>query len=71
MNITVPKEIFLTKEVGAHKEELHSFELALRAASIKKCILVQVSSVLSPGCRIVSRKEGLKIWDHIRWSKPG
>ena len=32
MNIWVPKKIFFTKGVGNHKEELHSFELALRNA---------------------------------------
>lgn len=61
MNIKAPREIFLTKGVGAHKEELHSFELALRDAGIEKCNLVQVSSIIPPGCRVVSRKEGLKL----------
>ncbi len=61
MNIKAPREIFLTKGVGVHKEELHSFELALRDAGIEKCNLVQVSSIIPPGCRVVSRKEGLKL----------
>ena len=60
MNVYVPKQIFLTKGVGAHKEELHSFELALRDAGIEKCNLVQVSSILPPGCRVISRTQGLK-----------
>ena len=30
----VPKGIFLTKGVGRHREELHSFELALRDAGL-------------------------------------
>jgi len=47
--------------VGTHKEELHSFELALREAAIVNCKLVQVSSILPAGCRVVSRKEGLKV----------
>ncbi|MBU4582499.1 MAG: pyruvoyl-dependent arginine decarboxylase, partial [Proteobacteria bacterium] len=46
MNVYVPKQIFFTKGVGLHKEELHSFELALRDAGIEKCNLVQVSSIL-------------------------
>ena len=46
----VPRGMFLTKGVGSHREELHSFELALRNAGIEKCNLVQVSSILPPGC---------------------
>jgi len=60
LNINVPRGVFLTKGVGTHKEELHSFELALRDAAIEKCNLVQVSSILPPGCRVISRNEGLK-----------
>lgn len=59
MEIFVPRLFFLTKGVGVHKEELHSFELALRDAGIEKCNLVQVSSILPPGCRMISRARGL------------
>ena len=59
MNSFVPKKIFFTKGVGFHKEELHSFELALRSAGIEKCNLVQVSSIFPPGCKVVSREKGL------------
>jgi len=52
--------MFFTKGVGTHREQLHSFELALRDAGIEKCNLVQVSSILPPGCKIISRAEGLK-----------
>jgi len=55
----LPKKIFLTKGVGNHREELHSFELALRDAGIEKCNLVQVSSIMPPGCRVISRIQGL------------
>ena len=60
MNPNVPKKIFLTKGVGTHKEELHSFELALRDAGIEKCNLVQVSSIFPPGCKLISKTQGLK-----------
>lgn len=60
MTAYVPHEIFLTKGVGTHKEELHSFELALRDAGIEKCNLVQVSSIFPPGCRMISKTQGLK-----------
>lgn len=55
-----PKKMFLTKGVGTHKEELRSFELALRDAGIEKCNLVLVSSILPPYCKVISRKQGLK-----------
>ncbi len=60
MNDYVPGMIFFTKGVGTHKEELHSFELALRDAGIEKCNLVQVSSIFPPGCRVISKDRGLK-----------
>jgi len=60
VNDFVPKKIFFTKGVGSHKEELHSFELALRSAGIEKCNLVQVSSIFPPGCKVISRERGLK-----------
>lgn len=60
MNDYVPGMIFFTKGVGTHKEELHSFELALRDAGIEKCNIVQVSSILPPGCRVISKDRGLK-----------
>ena len=53
----VPRGMFLTKGVGRHREELHSFELALRDAGIEKCNLVQVSSILPPGCRLIAKAQ--------------
>lgn len=55
-----PRRMFLTKGVGVHKEELRSFELALRDARIQKCNLVHVSSILPPYCKILSKNQGLK-----------
>ncbi|KUK26048.1 MAG: putative pyruvoyl-dependent arginine decarboxylase [Acetothermia bacterium 64_32] len=56
----IPRRVFLTRGVGRHRDELRSFELALRDAGIAHLNLVSVSSILPPGCRIVSRAEGLK-----------
>ena len=56
----VPKKIFFTKGVGRSKEQLTSFELALRDAGIAPYNLVSVSSILPPGAEIITRKEGLK-----------
>jgi len=57
----IPKYFFLTKGVGKHKEQLQSFELALRNAGIHHCNLVKVSSILPPGCKMLSREQGLQM----------
>jgi arginine decarboxylase len=57
----IPKFFFLTKGVGKHRERLQSFELALRDAGIHHCNLVNVSSIVPPGCELVSREQGLKM----------
>lgn len=57
----VPKKVFFTKGVGVHKDQLQSFELALRAAGIAKFNLVNVSSILPPGVKIISREEGIAL----------
>ena len=56
----VPKYVFFTKGVGRHKEELGSFEMALRDAGIEKFNLVTVSSIFPPGCKIVPKEKGLQ-----------
>ena len=57
----IPKKVFFTKGVGVHKEKLASFELALRMAGLAHCNLVLVSSIYPPGCKRLSREEGLKL----------
>ena len=57
----VPSKVFFTKGVGVHKEQLQSFELALRQAGIEKCNIVKVSSIFPPHCKIISRKKGLSL----------
>lgn len=59
--ILVPKKAFFTKGVGVHKEELRSFELALRDAGIQKCNLVNVSSIFPPKCQEISKEEGINL----------
>ncbi|MGD2066695.1 MAG: arginine decarboxylase, pyruvoyl-dependent [Candidatus Bathyarchaeota archaeon] len=56
----IPKFMFLTKGVGSHKERLASFELALRNAGIHRCNIVTVSSIIPPGCKLITKEEGLK-----------
>ena len=56
----VPTRVFLTKGVGRHMYKLKSFEEALRKAGVAQQNLVSVSSILPPGCKIVSKAKGLK-----------
>ena len=56
----VPKRVFFTKGVGRHRQELQSFELALRDADIEQCNLVYVSSIIPPNCTIISKDKGIK-----------
>jgi arginine decarboxylase len=56
----VPRRMFFTKGLGKHRNNLQSFEAALRVAGIAQFNLVRVSSILPPHCTIVSRDKGLK-----------
>ena len=56
----VPNRVFLTKGVGRHMYRLKSFEEALRVAGVAQQNLVQVSSILPPKCRVISREKGLE-----------
>ncbi len=57
----VPTKMFFTKGVGVAKQQLMSFELALRDAGIEKFNLVTVSSILPPGCQRITREKGLEM----------
>jgi len=56
----IAQKIFFTKGVGIHKEQLSSFDAALRDAGVAPFNLVDVSSIFPPGCKKISREEGLK-----------
>lgn len=56
----IPRQFFLTKGVGKHKEKLQSFEMALRSAGIHYCNLVTVSSIIPPGCKQITKEKGVK-----------
>ncbi len=58
-NEMMPTPLFFGKRVGKHQEQLGSFEMALRDAGIEKFNIVSVSSILPPGCRIISKSQGL------------
>ncbi len=57
----IPRYFFLTKGSGKHRESLQSFELALRSAGIHHCNIVNVSSIVPPGCKLITREKGLKM----------
>lgn len=58
--VYVPSEIFFTTGIGIDKNKLTSFEMALRDASIESNNIVNVSSILPPYCKIVSKEYGTK-----------
>jgi arginine decarboxylase len=56
-----PRFFFLTKGVGKHKENLESFELALRDAGINRFNLVTISSIVPPACKLIPREKGVEM----------
>ncbi len=59
----VPRKAFLTKGTGRHREQLTSFEMALREAGLANFNLVQVSSIFPPHCELVPPERGLALLD--------
>lgn len=53
--------MFFTKGVGVAKQQLMSFEMALRNAGIEKFNLVSVSSIMPPGCQRITKEKGLEL----------
>ncbi|HID42352.1 MAG TPA: arginine decarboxylase, pyruvoyl-dependent [Archaeoglobaceae archaeon] len=60
-DLLTPKRIFFTSGTGRHKDELVSFELALRDAGIEKYNLVTVSSIYPPRCEVIDVNEGINL----------
>src|SRR5271155_28894 len=56
----IPKRVFLTRGVGAHRQQLSAFEYALRDADIEQQNLVSVSSILPPQCELIMRGAGVE-----------
>ncbi|MCX7855335.1 MAG: arginine decarboxylase, pyruvoyl-dependent [Anaerolineae bacterium] len=57
----IPRKMFFTRGIGVHKQQLTSFEMALREAGIAHFNLVRVSSIFPPFCQVISREEGLAL----------
>ena len=59
--IILPERVFFTRGYGVHKEQLASYEEALRNAGVAPFNLVNVSSIFPAGCKKISREDGLKV----------
>ena len=56
----IPKRVFLTRGIGVHRQQLSSFEYALRDADIEQQNLVSVSSILPAQCELIARGTGVE-----------
>ncbi len=54
----MPQCVFLTHGVGVGRQQLTAFHCALRDADIERQNLVSVSSILPPGCKLISKTRG-------------
>ncbi|HEY0580408.1 MAG TPA: arginine decarboxylase, pyruvoyl-dependent [Candidatus Nitrosocosmicus sp.] len=57
----VAGKFFFTKGVGVHEKYMRAFENALREAGIQTLNLVRISSIIPPGCKKITREEGIKL----------
>lgn len=57
----VPNKFFFTKGTGVHEKDMRAFEEALRDAGVHTCNFIKTSSVIPPGCQLISREEGIKL----------
>src|SRR5215213_8131719 len=61
----IPTKFFLTKGTGVHEKEMRAYEEALRDAGVHTGNFIKTSSVVPPGCQLISRQQG------VRLIKPG
>jgi arginine decarboxylase len=57
----VPTKFFFTKGTGIHEKDMRAFEEALRDAGVHTCNFIKTSSVIPPGCKLISKEEGVKL----------
>ena len=57
----VPNKFFFTKGVGVHEKDMRAFEEALRDAGVHTCNFIKTSSVIPPGCKLISKEEGKRL----------
>ena len=57
----IPTKFFFTKGTGIHEKDMRAFEEALRSAGVHTCNFIKTSSVIPPGCKLISKEEGVKL----------
>jgi arginine decarboxylase len=57
----VPSRVFFVSGTGIDKEERIATQRAMWQAGVGECNLVKVSSVMAPGIRIISEREGRRL----------
>lgn len=57
----VPNKFFFTKGTGVHEKPMRAFEEALRDADVHTCNFIKTSSVVPPGCQLISKEDGVKL----------
>ncbi|HLN10890.1 MAG TPA: arginine decarboxylase, pyruvoyl-dependent, partial [Xanthobacteraceae bacterium] len=55
----IATSMFLTTGIGVHRNQLTSFEFALRDADVEQQNIVTVSSILPPRCELITREAGV------------
>jgi arginine decarboxylase len=59
--IWTPTRLFFASGIGTHETERAAIQRAMREAGVADCNLVKTSSVIPPGCEILSRMRGLRM----------
>src|SRR3954469_9839947 len=57
----VPTRVFFTSGTGYHETARVAMQRSLEEAGVAECNLVKISSVIAPGCRIITRDQGVKL----------
>jgi arginine decarboxylase len=57
----VPSRVFFTQGVGTGKTHRIAMQQATQQAGVSDCNLVKTSSVIPPGCRILTRQQGARL----------
>jgi arginine decarboxylase len=57
----VPSRVFFSQGVGTGETHRVAMQHATQQAGVSECNLVKTSSVIPPGCRIISREQGTRL----------
>jgi arginine decarboxylase len=59
--IWTPTRLFFASGMGTHETQRAAMQRAMRQAGVSDCNFVKVSSVIPPGCEIITRERGLRM----------